>query len=150
MADLASDIRIAVDSGKVAMGMNSVMSSIHSNKAKLIVMAKRGEKSSGYDILHLSNVTKTDVVVFEGDSVELGAICGKPFSISALAIVEAGNSHILENYKNYGKEELKPKKEEPEEETLKEVKEDDEEDAEEEEEAAEAGESEDAAEAEEE
>ena len=32
---------------------------------------------------------------FDGNAVELGAACGQPFPISALAVVEAGSSAIL-------------------------------------------------------
>jgi large subunit ribosomal protein L30e len=36
---------------------------------------------------------------FEGSSIELGAVCGKPFSVNSLAVIEAGESKILnENY----------------------------------------------------
>ncbi len=114
MADLAGDIRIALESGKVEIGINSVMSSMHHNTAKLVVMARGGKASFIEDIKHLSTVTGIEVTVFEGNSMELGALCGKPYSISSLAILEPGNSHILENYKNYGKEEPPKKKEEKE------------------------------------
>ncbi|MCL4411212.1 50S ribosomal protein L30e, partial [Candidatus Marsarchaeota archaeon] len=30
-----------------------------------------------------------------GNPIELGAVCGKPYSVSTLAIIEAGNSNIL-------------------------------------------------------
>lgn len=117
MPDIATDIRIAVDSGKVAIGANSVIGSMHQNKAKLVVVAIRGNKTATSDIQHLSNVTGIEVIKFEGDSMQLGAVCGKPYSVSTIAVMDSGNSHILENYKEYGKKEAKakPKAEEAEE-----------------------------------
>ncbi len=33
--------------------------------------------------------------VYKGDSSDLGALCGKPFGVSALTIREPGDSNIL-------------------------------------------------------
>jgi large subunit ribosomal protein L30e len=35
------------------------------------------------------------LIVYEGTSLELGAVCGKPFTVSAMTIREAGDSDIL-------------------------------------------------------
>ena len=44
--------------------------------------------------------------VFDGTSVELGVICGKPFPVQAMVVLNAGKSNI----KEAGKEEnIKPK-----------------------------------------
>jgi large subunit ribosomal protein L30e len=36
------------------------------------------------------------VIRFNGNSLELGAACGRPFSVNSLAIIESGNSKILD------------------------------------------------------
>lgn len=96
MADLANNIRLAVDSGKVALGVNDVMDSIKKNDAKLIVVASNNRKDILDDIQHLSKVASIKTIVFEGNSMELGALCGKPYSVSALSVIEEGHSKILE------------------------------------------------------
>ncbi len=96
MADLANNIRLAVDSGKVALGMNKVMDSMKENKAKLIVIASKNRNDILQDIRHASKISNTKTVIFEGDSMELGAVCGKPYSVSALSVIEEGHSKILE------------------------------------------------------
>ena len=35
------------------------------------------------------------VHIYEGNNMELGALCGKPFSVSALAVIDKGTSNIL-------------------------------------------------------
>ena len=35
------------------------------------------------------------VFTYDGNNMELGAICGKPFSVSALAVIDKGTSNIL-------------------------------------------------------
>ncbi len=96
MADLANNIRLAVDSGKVALGVNKVMDSIKKNDAKLVVVAAKNRQDILEDLQHISKVSSIKTVVFNGNSMELGAICGKPYSVSALSIIEEGHSKILE------------------------------------------------------
>ena len=96
MADLANNIRLAVDSGKVAMGVNKVMDSIRKNDAKLVVVATKNRQDILEDLQHLSKISNIKTVMFEGNSMELGAVCGKPYSVSALSVIEEGHSKILE------------------------------------------------------
>ena len=95
MADLANDIRLAVDSGKTAIGLNTVVESIKNNSAKLVIVADKAKQSNLQDIQHVASIAGIRVIKFEGNPVELGAVCGKPFSISTLSVIEAGNSNIL-------------------------------------------------------
>ena len=99
MADVANDIRLAVDSGKAALGINSVIDSIKNDTAKLLVVASKNRGDNVQDIAHMAKISNIRVVMFEGTSMELGAICGKPFSVSAVSIIEQGNSKILDDNK---------------------------------------------------
>jgi large subunit ribosomal protein L30e len=96
MADLANNIRLAVDSGKVALGVNKVMDSIRENNAKLIVVAAKNKPQILQDIQHITKVSNIKTLTFDGNSVELGAVCGKPYSVSVLAVIEEGHSKIFE------------------------------------------------------
>ena len=96
MADLANNIRLAVDSGKVALGVNKVKDSINENDAKLLVVASKNRADILQDIQHLSKISNIKTIMFEGNSIELGAICGKPYSVSVLSVIKEGNSKILE------------------------------------------------------
>ncbi len=96
MTDLSTNIRLAVDSGKVALGVNEVLSSIRGNKAKLVVAASKNKKEILQDVQHISKVANVKIILYEGDTMQLGAICGKPYSVSVLSIIEEGHSKILE------------------------------------------------------
>ncbi|MFH1056452.1 MAG: 50S ribosomal protein L30e [Candidatus Micrarchaeota archaeon] len=91
--DFAQSIRIAVDSGKVELGLKKALKHSLNGGAKMIVVAKNcpvAEEVNGY-----SKNSGVPVVVFEGNGVELGAVCGKPFSVTALSVIEEGNSDVL-------------------------------------------------------
>ncbi len=95
MADLTNNIRLAVDSGKTAIGINSVLDSIKENSAKLIIITSKSKPEELQEIAHLAKVADIEVIKFDGDSMRLGAVCGKPYSVAAISIIEAGNSEIL-------------------------------------------------------
>ena len=99
MADITKDIRLAVDSGKTAIGINKVVESIKDDTARLVVVASKNKKDTLQDIAHMAKISNIKVMTFEGTSIELGAVCGKPFSVSALSIIDQGNSKILEENK---------------------------------------------------
>ena len=97
MADLNNEIRLAVDTGKVEFGLRSSIKSISDAKALAVVVAEKGKKEYVDDLIHMCNIANVKLIRFSGNSVELGALCGKPFSINALAVIEPGNSGIV-NY----------------------------------------------------
>ena len=99
MADLNRDLRLAVDTGKVIIGTREVAKALHGSEAKLVIVASAGKKESVEDINHMCSVANIKTVKFSGNSMSLGTVCGKPYSINAVAILEPGNSNILnENY----------------------------------------------------
>ena len=47
------------------------------------------------DVLTYAEESKTNVHKFNGNNATLGAACGKPFPVAAVAIVNDGKSDIL-------------------------------------------------------
>jgi len=45
--------------------------------------------------VHMCNIAGIKLIKFNENSLELGTICGKPYSVNALAIIDQGNSNIL-------------------------------------------------------
>jgi large subunit ribosomal protein L30e len=75
----------------VFLGQNKTRECIEEGKAKLVVVAKNSPES----VKNLVKEIDTPVYVFEGSSVQLGKACGMPYVVSALAVVEPGESDIL-------------------------------------------------------
>ncbi len=95
MSDLNNDLRLVIDTGKYTLGNREVVRSITASTAKAIVLASKGKKSIVEDILHMCKVAGVRVISYTGNSIELGALCGKPYSVNVIAINEPGNSNIL-------------------------------------------------------
>ncbi|MCL5008465.1 MAG: 50S ribosomal protein L30e [Candidatus Marsarchaeota archaeon] len=96
MSDLNTDLRLAIDTGKVVFGNREVMRTVSSADAKAVVVAMNGKHDIVGDMLHISEISSIKIIKFNGNSIELGALCGKPFSVNVFAILEPGNSNILE------------------------------------------------------
>ncbi|MCT8336213.1 50S ribosomal protein L30e [Methanoculleus sp. Afa-1] len=89
--DFNASLRKAVKTGTVLLGQNKTQESIEEGKAKLIVVARNSPES----VKNLVNEIDIPVYVYEGSSVQLGKACGRPYVVSALAVVEPGESDIL-------------------------------------------------------
>ena len=90
MIDVARALKTASTTGDIRFGLEQTRKSLKSGEAKLVVIASN---CPAKDELATAGTVKT--YVFPGTNVELGAACGKPYAISALAIVRPGDSNIL-------------------------------------------------------
>lgn len=81
----------AVKTGKVIVGANRTIDAAANGSAKMVVLASNCPE----DIKKKIQATDIPVLEYEGTSVELGPVCGKPFTIAAMAILDAGESDIL-------------------------------------------------------
>jgi large subunit ribosomal protein L30e len=95
MGDLNNDLRLVIDTGKVTFGSREVSRAITAAKAKAVIVAAKGNKEIVSDLLHVCKIAGVRTISFNGNTLELGTLCGKPHSVNALAIIEPGNSGIL-------------------------------------------------------
>ena len=95
MSDINNDLRLVIDTGKYTIGNREVLRSITNSNAKIVVLAMKGEKNIVDDILHICKVADIRVILYKGNSLELGALCGKPYAVNVMSITEPGNSNIL-------------------------------------------------------
>lgn len=93
--DLGKSIRIAVDTGKVALGADGALKRALHGDAKLLVISANCPAERKADLERYAKLSGVPLVEFRGSSVELGVACGKPFPVSAMSVIEEGNSEIL-------------------------------------------------------
>lgn len=93
---LAVAIRLVVESGKVEFGVRSGLFALLGGKAKLFVVAENTPEEYLKKIQQSAEKSKIPVIVFPGTTMELGAICGKPFPVSVLSVYEVGHSNIMD------------------------------------------------------
>ena len=95
MIDLNKAIATTVKTGKILFGTDSAIKNAKTKKAKLIVVASDCPQKFREDIEYYCGLSNIPVTIYKGTSIDLGAICGKPFKVSTLTIREPGDSDIL-------------------------------------------------------
>ena len=86
---------MAVKTGKVGFGSKDAIVSTASARAKLIILARNAREAERDEILHNAKQSEIPVYVFPGSSLDLGAVCEKPFPVSAIVVREPGDSEVL-------------------------------------------------------
>jgi large subunit ribosomal protein L30e len=93
---ITTALRLTVESGKVEFGARTGMVAGLNGKAKLFVIAGNTPAQIKQKLTAAAETSKIPMIVFEGSSMELGAVCGKPFPVSVLSVYDAGTSNIMD------------------------------------------------------
>ncbi len=84
-------LRKAIRTGNVVLGQNETERCVMNGDANMVVVARN---CPGAYRARLEEESDVFVYTFEGSSVQLGKACGKPHMVSALAVVDPGESDI--------------------------------------------------------
>jgi large subunit ribosomal protein L30e len=87
--DVGREIRNAIETGAVKLGVDETKKAVREGNAKLVILASNCPDD------FLKDQVQTKTLRFPGTNVDLGSACGKPFSVSALAVIEPGESDVL-------------------------------------------------------
>jgi large subunit ribosomal protein L30e len=96
MIDIDKAIATAVKTGKVIFGANAAIYNAKTGRTKVIILASNCPKNIRGDIEYYCKLSKVPLIIYKGSSMDLAAVCGKPYVVSALSIREPGDSEILE------------------------------------------------------
>lgn len=93
---LTTAVRLAVESGKVQYGARTGIAASILGKAKLFVLASNTPADTRQKIEAYSKASDIPLIDFEGTTMELGSVCGRPFPVSVLSVFEVGTSSIMD------------------------------------------------------
>jgi len=99
MVSLDQSLSIAVKTGKVLFGANSTIKNVIAGKVRLAIVASNCPDEIRRTLEKYCKLSEIPLIVYPRNNMELGRVCGKPFSISALAIRDPGDSDILKMVK---------------------------------------------------
>lgn len=94
--DLTTGLKRVIATGKLEYGTKKTVDSIRSGKAKAVIIAENTPSEIMNDINNYAKIAEIPVVTYDGTSLSLGEICGKPFVITAIAVTNAGDVKIKE------------------------------------------------------
>lgn len=86
--NLVKTVRNAVDTDNVILGTKETLSAVLNGKVKFVVVASNCDAESRDDLKKYTELSGVELHEFDGTSIDLGEVCGKPFVVSMLGIVE--------------------------------------------------------------
>jgi len=98
--DLAKELSLLFKTGKVVYGYKEVINVLYHGKVLGVIVASKIPKEIFDKITYYCKISNIPYYIFDGSSTELGKLCGKPFMISSIAILNQGESSIMEIFKN--------------------------------------------------
>jgi large subunit ribosomal protein L30e len=84
--ELEKLIKEKTKEGKILLGFKTVIKSLKINKPELVVIANNVPDDKRKIVELNAKVSKVQVKEYKKDNVNLGLLCGKPFSVSVLAV----------------------------------------------------------------
>jgi len=84
---------------KISVGEKNVLSALLTANPKLILISGNCPTELREQVIYYSMLSNVPYSITEETSMELGSVCGKPFSASVVAIMDAGESDILSKIK---------------------------------------------------
>ncbi|MBT3476881.1 MAG: 50S ribosomal protein L30e [Euryarchaeota archaeon] len=92
--DLSRQLKNAIATGDLRFGQRQALDACARGEAKVVIFAANCPNEF-IDELHANH---PEVTKFRASMVnrELGTACGKPFSVSTLSIIDAGDSDLLQ------------------------------------------------------
>ena len=94
MADINKTLKNAVKKGTVKIGEKQTKNAVKDGSAKLIVMANNCPYNE--ELNKLAKEKKVPIYKYSSNGVELGYTCGKSYTVSAFAVIDEGESNILQ------------------------------------------------------
>ena len=94
MVDVNKVLKDVVKKGRVKIGEKQTKTAISDGSAKLIVISNNCPYSK--EITNLTNEKKLAIYNYTLDGAELGYACGKQFVVSAFAVIDEGESNIMQ------------------------------------------------------
>jgi len=87
--DISKEIKKVIETGDVKFGLEVAKKTI--KKTKMLIVAKNCPD----DKFLKEEIEGVPVYIYQGDGLELGTVCGKPFNISVISIHSTGKSNVL-------------------------------------------------------
>jgi len=86
--DIEKELSRVLSSGKVKIGFKEALRT----DAKMYIVSKDCPRKK--ELMEMKE--DVPIFIFNGNNIELGNACGKPFGISVISIIDEGKSNILE------------------------------------------------------
>ena len=99
--DLQRQLRIAIETGDVTIGLRESMKAVKTGKTKLIITASNMSEE-GYKLIKEAKIKKIPLFNSKWNNIDFGLVCGRKHPILLLTVRKQGDSEILDLSKSKG------------------------------------------------
>jgi len=96
MVDANKEIRRAVDTGKVAFGYKQCQKELAKGNGEIIIISSNMKPAEKEKLKHIAEVEGKKVYNYDNNGLVLGSVCGKPFVVSTMIVLDKGKSNVTE------------------------------------------------------
>ncbi|KAH9623208.1 hypothetical protein KSS87_002420, partial [Heliosperma pusillum] len=90
-------LALVMKSGKFTLGYKTVLKTLRSSKAKLVIISNNCPPLRKSEIEYYAMLAKVGVHHYNGNNVDLGTACGKYYRVCCLSVIDAGDSDIIKS-----------------------------------------------------
>lgn len=96
-SEVEPELYLALKSGNVVLGARRSIKQLKSGRnPKLVVVASNAPREVKAEVEYLAKLAGVPIYQYPGKSIDLGRAFKKPFFVSVAAVMEEGESRILE------------------------------------------------------
>ncbi len=111
LVEIQREIRRSVDTGKVTFGLKETEKNVLKGNGQLVIVSDSAPGTTKEKAKHWSAIFSIPVFEYPGKGLELGSVCGKPFSIGTMLVLDKGKSKVLEIAENHPQKKTKKTRE---------------------------------------
>ncbi|MEM1633599.1 MAG: 50S ribosomal protein L30e [Sulfolobales archaeon] len=89
-AGVEETVKEIVRTGNIVIGFRRTLKMLRLGKLRAVIIARHIPENMFSEITYIARLSETPLIVFEGGSVELGSLIGKPFPVSTIGVVDTG------------------------------------------------------------
>ena len=90
------EIRRAVDTGSVTFGTKVARKKILAGEGQMVIVSNNLPTNEKETLKQLVTIEGKKFYEYSDTGLVLGSVCGKPFTISVMVVLDAGKSKVLE------------------------------------------------------
>lgn len=90
------EIKNLIKTGRYYIGSRRSLKALKRGEAKVLIVSEDAPPHLREKAVYYARLAGAQVIKFNGRSVDLGLVAGKPFPISMIAVVDVGSSRLLE------------------------------------------------------
>lgn len=94
--EVDEELRESERTGEVVLGSNETLEATQSGESQLTVISSSAPREVEEKLREYTSENDISLYYYPGGSEDLGLALGKPFSVSVLAVLDSGDSGILE------------------------------------------------------